>query len=47
MYFFQEDPNDIDPKRKDLHGSDGEDKSQNVETLPPGISVIFIVSICS
>uniref|UniRef100_A0A8V0Y6W2 Polypeptide N-acetylgalactosaminyltransferase n=1 Tax=Gallus gallus TaxID=9031 RepID=A0A8V0Y6W2_CHICK len=32
----KEDPNDIDAKRKDMHVSDGEDKAQSVETLPPG-----------
>ncbi|KAF4793402.1 Polypeptide N-acetylgalactosaminyltransferase 2 [Turdus rufiventris] len=31
-----EDPNDIDPKRKEVRGNDGEDKAQSVETLPPG-----------
>ncbi|XP_008641520.2 PREDICTED: polypeptide N-acetylgalactosaminyltransferase 2 [Corvus brachyrhynchos] len=31
-----EDPNDIDPKRKEVRGNDGDDKAQSVETLPPG-----------
>lgn len=43
MYSFQEDPNDIDPKRKDVRGNDGEDKAQSVETLPPGIAVTFVM----
>lgn len=43
MYFFQEDPNDIDPKRKDVRGNDGEDKAQSVETLPPGTAVTFVM----
>lgn len=43
MYFLQEDPNDIDPKRKDVRGNDVEDKAQSVETLPPGIAVLFVM----
>lgn len=43
VIFFQEDPNDIDPKRKELRGNDGEDKAQSVETLPPGIAVRFVM----
>lgn len=43
LFFFQEDPNDVDPKRKDVHVSDGEDKAQSVETLPPGIAVKFVM----
>ncbi|XP_074079137.1 polypeptide N-acetylgalactosaminyltransferase 2 isoform X3 [Macrotis lagotis] len=37
MTLFQEDWNEIDPiKKKDLHSNNGDDKAQNVETLPPG-----------
>lgn len=35
--FPQDDWNDIDSiKKKDLHHSNGDDKAQSVETLPPG-----------
>lgn len=35
--FPQEDWNDIDPiKKKDLHHSNGDEKAQSMETLPPG-----------
>lgn len=33
----QEDWNEIDPiKKKDVHHSNGEEKAQSAETLPPG-----------
>lgn len=45
--FPQDDWNDIDSiKKKDLHHSNGDDKAQSVETLPPGTVSVPEPSFC-